>query len=126
MFEQQTAHLLQLPHERVSSLIHCLIHCIQNPLHQVQEAGFRAILSLSLHIRLHSASPTILPLLDTLLTETLAVLFIGGVDSENVSNACAAVHGLASILQVNPPQSKGGLMCAGKVRDLVAYGVGEV
>ena len=100
MFEHQTAQLLQLPQERVSSLIQCLVHCIQNPLHEVQEAGFRAILSLALYIRINSASPTILPFLETLLTETLAVLFIGGVDSENVSNACAAVHGLASILSV--------------------------
>ena len=104
MFEHQTAQLLQLPHELVSSLIQGLILCIQNPLHQVQEAGFRAILSLALYVRLNSASPSIQSVLETLLTETLAVLFIGGVDSENVSNACAAVHGLASILSVHIPK----------------------
>ena len=100
MFEHQTPQILQLPRERVSELISCLILCIQNPLHDVKEAGFRAILSLAMCIRVNSASPTILDLLEHLLTETVACLFVGEVDCDNVSNACAAVHGLASILSV--------------------------
>jgi hypothetical protein len=102
MFEHQTAQILQLPEQRISDLLSCLIRCIQNPLHDVQEAGFRAILSLALYIRTHSASPSIQNLLEHLLTETVACLFIGGVDGDSVSNACAAVHSLATILSVTP------------------------
>ena len=100
MFEHQTPQLLGLPLERISGLIHCLVSCIRNPLHVVQDAGFRAILFLAMHIRLNSASRTIEGLLEFLLAETLTALFVGGVDSESVSNACAAVHGLAVILHV--------------------------
>jgi hypothetical protein len=100
MFEHQTPQILQLPQERISNLLSCLIRCVQNPLHDVQEAGFKAILSLAIYIRTHSAPPTIQALLEHLLTETVACLFIGGVDSDSVSNACAAVHGLATILSV--------------------------
>jgi len=100
MFEHQASQILQLPPERVSELITCIIYCIQTPLHDVQESGFRAILSLALYIRMNSASPSIRDLLEHLLTEAMACLFIGGVDSESVSNACAAVHGLAMILPV--------------------------
>jgi hypothetical protein len=101
MFEHQILQILQLPQERVAELLSCLISCIQNPLHDVQESGFRAILSLALYIRINSASSSIRELLDHLLTETMACLFVGGVDSESVSNACAAVHGLAMILPVH-------------------------
>lgn len=100
MFEHQTPQILQLPHERISELITCIIFCIQNPLHNVQESGFRAILSLALYIRMNSASSSIRDFLEHLLTETTSCLFIGGVDSESVTNACAAVHSLAMILPV--------------------------
>ena len=101
MFEHQAPQILQLPHERISRLISSIMHCIQNPLHVVQESGFRAILSLALYIRMNSVSSSIRDLLEQLLTETMACLFIGGVDSESVSNACAAVHGLGMILPVH-------------------------
>lgn len=100
MFEHQIPQLLDLPHERISELCQCLIFCIRNPLHDVQEAGFRAILSLAMFIRRHSASPVIAAVLESLLAEAMGSLFMGGVDSESVSNACAAVHGLAIILPV--------------------------
>jgi hypothetical protein len=103
MFEHQTLQILQLPPERISGLISCLIFSIKNPLHEVQESGFRAIVSLAMSIRVNSASPSIRQLLEHLLTETLACLFVGGVNSENVSNACAAAHGLALILPVQLP-----------------------
>jgi len=102
MFEHQTPQILQFPQARVSELISRLIFCIKNPLHDVQEAGFRAILSLAIYIRINSASPSIRDLLEHLLTESLACLFIDGVDSETVSIACAAVHGLSVILSVLP------------------------
>jgi len=102
MFEHQILNILQFPHDRLASLLLCLISCIQNSLHEVQEAGFRAIMSLALYIRMNSADPGIKDILEHLLTETMACLFIGGVDSESVSNACAAVHGLAMILPVMP------------------------
>lgn len=73
---------------------------MKNPLHDVQEAGFRAILSLAMYIRANSAPASVGDLLEHLLTETVACLFIGGVDSDSVSNACAALHGLATILSV--------------------------
>src|SRR5436190_8962661 len=100
MFEHQIPQILQTPLERVSKLLSSLIFCIQNPLQSVQESGFRAIVSLALYIRINSASTSIRDLLEHLLTETLACLFIGGVDSESVSIACATVHGLAMILPV--------------------------
>ena len=100
MFEHQTPQILALPLERISALTSCLIHCIHNPLHDVQEAGFRGILSLAIYIRTNSASPAIKELLEHLLTETMKCLFIVAVDGETVSNACAAVHGLAVILPV--------------------------
>jgi len=102
MFEHQTSNILQFPYDRLASLLSCLISCIQNSLHEVQEAGFRAIMSVALYIRMNSADPGIKDLLERLLTETMACLFIGGVDNESVSNACAAVHGLAMILPVMP------------------------
>jgi hypothetical protein len=102
MFEHQTPQLLQLPRERVSELISCLIYCIQNPTHDVQEAGFRAILPLSFYLRMNHVPPTNRDLLEHLLTETMACLFVGGVDGESVSNACAAVHSLATILPACP------------------------
>jgi|SRR5579862_1509573 len=100
MFEHQTPQILELPQERISSLCRCLVFCIGNPLHEVQESGFRAILSLALFVRQHSASPGVAHVLESLLEETMASLFVGGVDNESVSNACAAVHGLAIILPV--------------------------
>ena len=100
MFEHQTPQILQLSHARVSEMISCLIFCIENPLHDVQEAGFRAILSLAMDIHKNTAPPTIRDLLEHLLTKTVACLFVGGVDADSVSNACAAVHGLAAILSV--------------------------
>jgi hypothetical protein len=104
MFEHHTPQLLALPSERISALTSCLIYCIHNPLHDVQESGFRGILSLAIYIRTNSASPAIKELLEHLLTETMKCLFVGAVDSESVSNACAAVHGLATILPVRYPR----------------------
>jgi hypothetical protein len=106
MFEHQTPQILALPLERISALTSCLIHCIHNPLHDVQEAGFRGILSLAIYIRTNSASPAIKELLEHLLTETMKCLFIGAVDGETVSNACAAVHGLAVNLPVSLQQRR--------------------
>jgi hypothetical protein len=102
MFEHQTPQILQFTPERISEMILCLIYSIKNPLHEVQESGFRAIVPLTMYIRANSAPPSIRQVLENLLTETMACLFIGGVNSENVSNACAAVHGLALILSVYP------------------------
>lgn len=98
MFEHQTPQLLQLPRERVSDLISCLTYCIQHPIHDIQEAGFRAILPLSFYLKMNSVPPSNRDLLEHLLTETMACLFVGGVDGESVSNACASVHSLATIL----------------------------
>jgi hypothetical protein len=100
MLEHQTAQILQLPQTRILKLISSLILCIRNPLKEVQESGFRAIASLALYIRTHSAPSFVQELLENLLTETMASLFIGGVDTDSVSSACSAVHGLATILPV--------------------------
>jgi len=100
MLEHQTAQILQLPQTRISQLISSLVLCIRNPLKEVQESGFRAIASLALYIRTNSAPSFVQELLETLLTETMASLFIGGVDTDSVSSACSAVHGLSTILPV--------------------------
>jgi hypothetical protein len=73
-----------------------------------------------MYIRTNSASPSIRDLLEHLLTETMACLFIGGVDGESVSNACAAVHGLATIL---PVASLSDVLTTGQISELVAFGV---
>jgi hypothetical protein len=100
MFEHQTPQILLLPNDRVAALISCLVCCIQNPFHDVQEAGFRGIVSVAIYIRTNSASQSIRTLLESLLAETMECLFIGNVDSESVSTACAAVHSLATVLPV--------------------------
>jgi hypothetical protein len=102
MFEHHTSQILQFPPHRLASVLAALTSCIQHSLHEVQEAGFRAIMSLALYIRMNSADPGVQVLLEGLLTETMGCLFVGGVDPESVSNACAAVHGLAVILPVSP------------------------
>lgn len=56
---------------------------------------------------MNSADPGIQDLLEGLLTDTMGCLFVGGVDSESVSNACAAVHGLAIILPVRTHRHPG-------------------
>jgi len=101
MFEHQTQQILEQPQERITELCQCLVYCIRNPLHEVQESGFRAILSFAMFIRQNSAPPSLAHVLESILAETMASLFVGGVDSESVSNACAAVHGLAIVLPVN-------------------------
>jgi hypothetical protein len=101
MFEHQTSQILQFPAYRLASALAALTACIQHSLHEVQEAGFRAIMLLALYIRMNLADPGVQTLLEGLLMETMGCLFIGGVDTENVSNACAAVHGLAVILPVS-------------------------
>jgi hypothetical protein len=101
MFEHQALQILEQPQERISALCQCLGYCIRNPLHEVQEAGFRAILSFAMFVRQHSAPLSTAHVLESLLTETTASLFVGGVDTESVSNACAAVHSLAIIIPVS-------------------------
>jgi hypothetical protein len=106
MFEHQTAQILSLDSELIRKLLTCLVYSIQNPLHEVQEAGFRAILSLAIYLRAHSTvAPLIREMLESLLADSIACLFIGGVGSDNVSNACAAIHGLAIILPVCPQEA---------------------